>query len=195
MLTRFVVLGFTLLMATSFVNSVTAETLPLKCAIAGSFTDGVETHLDTNGDGLSANLSQGVVKCNVGSGISHEEIEWIESPVSACPNKPGMIEFHISPTQGQHRSVSTDTKTTDQLFAQVTLGTLCFDSSTGKGTVTTEGKYLGGTGKNAGATGSFTSQSSLSYLAFGFKDGVFGGFGQFTGTLKGTLIRPKDDDE
>jgi len=103
-----------------------------------------------------------------------------------------MIEFHISPTQGQHRSVATDMKTTDQLFGQMTSGTLCFDAFSGKGAVTSEGKYLGGTGKNTGATGSFTAQSSLSYLAFGFKDGVFGGFGQFTGTLTGTLIRPNN---
>jgi hypothetical protein len=104
-----------------------------------------------------------------------------------------MLEFHIDQTQGQHRSVSTDSKTGDQTFSQITSGTFCFDTATGQTTGTTTGVYLGGTGKATGATGTFTSQTSGSYLMFGFKNGVFGGFGQFSGTLETTINFPNSN--
>jgi hypothetical protein len=183
-------------MLTGFVNHATAETRKLKCTIAGTFTDGVETNIDTNGDNVSATLDQGAFKCNGSSGIFQEEAEWIrQSTVTSCPNVPSMLEFHIvDRTQGQQRSVTTDSKTGDQTFSQVNSGTLCFDTATLQFTTTTEGIYRGGTGKAAGATGTFTSQTSGSYLMFGFKNGVFGGFGQFTGTVDSTVNFPNGND-
>jgi hypothetical protein len=190
MRTRYLILGLTLCMLTGLVSHAAAETRHFKCTIAGTFTD-VETYIDTNGDNRSATLDQGVFTCNGSNGIFQEEVEWIpQSAVTTCPAEPGMREFHVSPTQGQHRSVSTDAKTGDQSFSQITSGTLCFNTFTGQTSVTSEGVYIGGTGKAAGATGTFTSQTSGSYLMFGFKGGVFGGFGQFTGTVDSTLILP-----
>jgi hypothetical protein len=103
-----------------------------------------------------------------------------------------MIELHIDPTQGQLRSVQTNLKTGDQTFTQITSGTLCFNTSAWpwKTTAMSEGIYIGGTGKLTGATGTSTSQTTGSYLAAGSKNGVFGGFGQFTGTVDATLILP-----
>jgi hypothetical protein len=53
---------------------------------------------------------------------------------------------------------------------------------------TNKGIYIGGTGKATGTMGTFTSQTSGNYLMSGFKNGVFGGFGQFSGTVDATLI-------
>ena len=188
MRTQYLILGLALFVFTGLVSHAAAETRHLKCTIAGTFTDGVETHIDTNGDFASAILDQGVSNCNGSNAIFQEEAEWIETAISDCPSD--MVEFHISPTQGQHRGVSTDLKTGDQTFAQITFGTFCFDTATGQFTIKTEGIYIGGTGKTTGATGTFTSQTSGSYLMFGFKDGVFGGFGQFSGTVNAILILP-----
>jgi hypothetical protein len=179
-------------MLTGLVSHATALTRNFKCTIAGTFTDdGVETHIDTNGDGASATLDQGIFTCNGSNGVFQEEVEWIpQQTITNCPDVPGMVELHIDQTQGQHRSVSTDAKTGAQTFSQITSGTLCLNIFTGQSTITSEGVYIGGTGKLTGATGTFTSQTSGSYLMLGFKNGVFGGFGQFTGTVDATLILP-----
>jgi len=192
MRTRYLTLGISLFMLTSLVSHAAAETRRLKCTIAGTFTDGVETNIDTNGDNRSATLDQGAFKCNGTSGIYQAEAEWIPQPtVTTCPNVPSMREFHIvDQTQGQGRSVSTDSKTGDQTFSQITSGTFCLDTATGDYTTTTTGIYRGGTGKSTGATGTYTLQAAGSYLMFGFKDGIFGGFGQFTGTVDSTVTFP-----
>lgn len=192
MRTRYLTIGLSLFMLTGLASHAAAETRRFKCTISGTFTDdGVETHIDTNGDNLSATLDQGVFTCNGSNGVFQEEAEWISQPtITNCPDVPGMVELHIDPTQGQQRSVSTDAKTGDQTFSQITSGTLCLNIFTGQSTSKSEGIYIGGTGKAAGATGTYTSQTSGSYLMLGFKNGVFGGFGQFTGTVDSTLIVP-----
>jgi hypothetical protein len=168
------------------------KTQHFRCTSSGTFADGVETNIDTNGDGASATLDQGFAKCNIGNSIFQEEVEWIFQPtLTDCPNVPGMLELHISQTQGQQRFVATDLTTGDQTFSQITSGTLCFNTSTGFVTTTAEGIIFGGTGKNAGVTGTYTGQGSGSHLAAGFKGGVFGGFGQFSSTSEVTLTLPK----
>jgi hypothetical protein len=188
--TRHFTLGLTLLMLTGIVSYVEAETRHLKCTQSNTFTDGVETRIDTNGDNASATLAQGIANCNGSRSFVQEETEWIPRPVTTCPDVPNMFEFHISPTQGQHRGVATDLKTGDQTFAQITSGTICINASTGLLTGTAEGIYIGGTGKNTGATGAFKSHFSGRYLAFGCKGGICGGFGQATATAEATLILP-----
>jgi hypothetical protein len=42
-----------------------------------------------------------------------------------------------------------------------------------------------------GASGSIDGQGTGKYLVSGSKEGVFGGFGQFTETVTGTLNIPK----
>src|SRR5438552_18835267 len=119
-----ILLGLTLPIFLGLVSHAAAETRHLTCTISGSFTDGIETNIDTNGDGASATLGQGAVRCNGGSAIFQEEVEWIFQPtLTNCPNKPGVFELHLSSTQGQQRSVNTDSQTGDQLFGQVTSGT------------------------------------------------------------------------
>lgn len=195
MRTYYLPLGFAVLMLTSLASDAAAETRRAKCILSGSFTDGVETHIDTNGDGFSGTLDQGFVTCNDGkrtvSAIFQEEAEWIPQPtVTTCPNTPGVFEFRISETQGQHRSVATELKNGDQSFAKVVAGTLCFDSTTGVTTTTTHAIYLGGTGRNVGITGTIDAKTTGNSLITGSKGGIFGSFGHFTGTATVTATFP-----
>lgn len=189
------------LMLTGAIGAAEASTQHLHCKGAGTFVAGVETHLDTNGDGASADLDQGLYNCRSDSGFPfsgnrfffQEEVEWILRPVTTCPVGTSE-ELYIDPTHGQQRVVSTDEKTGDQLFGQITSATLCVDFATLPITLTVSGQNetIGGTGKYAGATGTGNFHTVGSYLMFGFKDGVFGGFGHFNFTSDGTLILPND---
>jgi hypothetical protein len=190
MRTHHLTLGLTLLMFTGIVSYAEAKTRHLKCTQSNTFADGVETRIDTNGDNASATLSQGIGNCNGSNALVQEEAEWIQTAVTHCPHEPNMFEFYISETQGQQRAVGTDLKTGDQTFARITSGTLCVNAATGILSGTAEGIYIGGTGKNTDATGTFESHFSGRYLAFGCKDGICGGFGQSTATIEATLILP-----
>ena len=198
MRTRHFTLGIAFLLLTGAVVAAEAKTLRTHCKGGGTFTDGVETNIDTNGDGASARVDQGADVCNIGSFVFQEETEWIPRPVtSACPAGT-TDEFYIDATHGQHSGVGTNEETGDQLFGKNTSATLCLNSSTGTFTISGQSVTIGGTGKYASATGTGSFQSVGSYLAAGFKAGVFGGFGQFTFTSDGTLTLPngghgKDD--
>ncbi len=192
MRTRFSTLGLTLLMLTGFISSVSAKTQHLSCTFASTFADGVETHIDTNGDGVSAGLSQGIDNCNIGRFFIQLETEYVGpiTPLTTCPQ--GTEEFHGV----QNRSVWTEEKTSDQVLSEASVITLCLNPSlpdlpfsyTGKVTV------IGGTGKFAGATGSIDIRGAGKYLVLGVKDNVFGGFGQFTEIGTGTLTLPGEKD-
>ncbi len=110
------------------------------------------------------------------------------------------MEFHIDATHGQHRSVTTDEKTGDQTFGQLLSGTQCAQFSTWPFTFFGWGNgiFIGGTGKATGATGTYENHFSGSYLQAGCKGGCpgpFGGFGQFTATVDGTLNLPNAKDD
>ena len=172
------------------VGQADAKTQHLHCTSSETFTAGVETNIDTNADDFSANLAQGLENCNIGRLFMQEESEY-QTPLSApvtCP--AGSQEYRIQ----QNHGVATDEKTSDQLFWEIATNeaTTCLNpdltfSFTGHGT------FAGGTGQFTGASGSFDAQSTGSYLVFGFKGGVFGGFGQVTITSDGTLKLPKDN--
>ena len=199
MRTRHFTLGIALFLLTGVVGVANAKTQQVHCKGSGTLADGVETHIDVNGDGASATLDQGLENCNIGRFFFQEELEWIlQRTLTNCPAGTS-AEYHISAEPGFHpapngqgTSVGTDEKTGDQLFNQVTSATLCFNISTIPFTFTASGQtnILGGTGKYAGATGTGSFQTVGSELAVGVKDGVFGGFGQFTATSDGTLTLP-----
>src|SRR5262249_50060412 len=63
MRTHYLTFGMTLLMLASVVGTANAKTQHVNCTFASSFTDGVETNIDTDGDGLSATLNQGINNC------------------------------------------------------------------------------------------------------------------------------------
>ena len=180
------------------VGTAEGKTQKFHCTYSGTFTNGVETNIDTNGDGASATLAQGVTNCSPGgTSFFQQEQEWILQPtVPTCPEGT-TNEYHIDEPTGQSRDVGTAEKTGDQLFSRITSATLCINFSTFPFQFTNSGhaEVIGGTGKSTGATGTYDFQSSGSYLQFGFKNGVFGGFGQFTGTEDGTLNLPKDNQD
>ena len=179
------------------VGAAEAGTRHVHCQGAGTFVDGVETHIDTNGDGQSAGVDQGLQNCNIGRLFFQEELEWIpRSVTSACPAGTTEESF-IDPTHGQQRGISTNEKTGDQLFGKITSATLCLNGSAFPFPFTVSGQFelIGGTGKYTGATGTGEVHSAGSFLSFGVKDGVFGGFGQFTFTSDGTLTLPGDHEE
>ena len=187
-------LGLALFMLMGLTGHATAETHHLKCTHSLTGVDGVESHLDTNGDNVPANAAQGILICNGFRGLTHEELEVLPRPLTTCPKVPNMSEAYLSPTQGQHRIVITDMKTGDQLFGQNTSMVFCVDTSDAAHltfSVTVEGRYVGGTGEYREAQGTFTGHYSGSFLIYGFKDGVFGGFDQATGETEATMILPK----
>src|SRR5689334_15363281 len=132
MRTQSLTLGMTLLMCTSTVSIAIADTQQFHCRGGGSFTDGIETNIDTTGvngipDGVSATVDQGAEVCNTGNAVFQEEVEWIPRAVtSACPTGT-TDEFYIDAKndQGQERAVFTDEETGDQAFAQLTSATEC----------------------------------------------------------------------
>jgi hypothetical protein len=172
------------------------KTRHVQCKGSATFADGVETHIDTNGDNASAVLGQGLEDCTNGRFFFQEEVEWVARPVtSACPLGTAE-ELFIDATHGQQRSAATDEKTSDQLFGQITSATLCFNpSASPQFTVSGHFEIIGGTGKYAGATGTGTFHTVANYLMVGSKGGVFGGFGQYNFTTDGTLILPKGEDD
>jgi hypothetical protein len=195
MRTRHFTFGIALLFLTSFVGAVNAKTIHTHCTGAGTSASGVETNIDTDGDGVSATFDQGLQNCNTGRSFFQEENEWIHQPtVTTCPAGT-TDEFHIDSTHGQNRGVATDERTGDQLFFKTTSSTLCGNFSTFPFTFTTSVQYeiIGGTGKTAGATGTGESHASGSSLAAGCKGGCpgpFGDFGQFTFTSDSTVNLP-----
>jgi len=169
-------------------NGDDGKTKHLRCTFSGTFVSGVENHLDTNGDGRSASVHQGIVNCNIGRFLLHEEFEFLDplpAPVT-CP--AGTAEFDLV----QAHAVLTAEKTSDQLFFEDAAGasTFCLNPDL-TFSFTEHGTFAGGTGQFTEASGSFDGQGTGKYLVFGFKEGVFGGFSQFTETVTGTLNIPK----
>src|SRR5215510_13791988 len=93
--------GIALVLLTGVVGTADAKTLRTHCTGAGTVADGVETNLDTNGDGVSATLDQGIQNCNTGRSFFQEENEWIHlTTVTTCPAVPDRTtdEYHIDST-------------------------------------------------------------------------------------------------
>jgi hypothetical protein len=176
-------IGMVLLLASAG-SSADIKTKDVRCTSAATFVSGVENHLDTNDDGQSAGVHQGLASCNIGRFISHEVFEF-QAPLSAPVSCPaGTQEFGFVQA---HRVLSTE-KTADQLFVEDGAGggTLCLYPDL-TFTFTEHGTFAGGTGQFTGASGSFDGQGTGKYLVFGSKDGVFGGVGQYTETVTETL--------
>src|SRR5262245_53788627 len=201
MRTRYFTFGIALFLLTGIVGLANDKTLRSHCTGSGPAADGLVTKLDTNGDGLSATLDQGIQNCNTGRAFFQEENEWIHQPaVTTCPAGT-TDEFHIDSAQGQSRGVAIDEKTGDQVFYKTTSSTLCVNGSAGTFTTSVQFEIFGGTGKATGATGRGESHANGSILVAGCKGGCpgpFGDFGQFTFTSDGTVNLPnagkgKDD--
>ena len=169
-------------------NGDDSKTKHLSCSFSATFVSGVENHLDTNGDGRSASVHQGLVNCNIGRFLFQEEFEFLApltTPVS-CPAGTTQFDLH------QAHVVLISEKTADQLFFEDAASgeTFCLNPDL-TFSFTEHGTFAGGTGRFAEASGSIDGQGTGKYLVFGSKDGIFGGFGQFTETATGTLVESK----
>jgi hypothetical protein len=176
-------------------SSDEVRTIPFTCNFAGTFADGVETNIDTNNDGVSAGLDQGLENCNTGRAFFREVVEYQGKPLDTIPKScPQGTTFALALVQAH--GVAT-TEQAEQVFSASgpNEATLCFNESDGTFSVTSHGTITGGTGAFTGASGTFDAQATGKYLVFGFKNGVFGGFGQFSGTSTGTLILPHGGDD
>jgi len=167
-------------------NSHAGKTQDLRwrCTGSSTFADGVETHIDTDGVGASAGLNQGLQNCTIGRFFFQEEAEYAGPfAVTTCPQ--GSAEYHLV----QHHGVNIEEKTSDQLFEAADAITLCLNSDL---TFSATGhiSFTSGTGHFTGASGAFDFQATGKYLAFGFRDNIFGGFGQSSFTSTGTLTLP-----
>jgi len=193
---RSFIMGIALvLLLAGAVGAADSRTRHVLCKGSATFADGVETHIDTNGDGASAVLGQGLENCTNGRFFFQEEVEWVaRSVTSACP--PGTTEeLFIDPTHGQQRFAATNERTSDQLFGKITSATLCFNpSASPQFTASGQFETIGGTGKYTGATGTGTFHTVANYLMVGSKGEVFGGFGQYNFTIDQTLTLPHDND-
>jgi hypothetical protein len=176
-------IGMVLLLAGAG-NSAEVKTKYVRCSFSATFVSGVETHLDTNDDGRSAGAHQGLENCNTGGFFFHEAAEF-QAPIPPVTCPAGTLEFRIQ----QEHGVSTEEKSGDQLFYEVATNeeTLCLNPSDFTFSFTAQGTITDGTGQFTGASGSFESQATGQYLVTGEKEGVFGGFGQFSGTSTKTL--------
>ena len=170
-------------------NGDDSKTKHLRCTFSGTFVSGVENHLDTNGDKRSASVHQGLVHCNLGRFLFQEEFEF-QPCQGACPVScpAGTTEYDLVQAQG----VLTAEKTSEQLFFEDGAGASTFCLSPDLTFSFTEhATFAGGTGQFTEASGSIDGQGTGKYLVSGSKEGVFGGFGQFTETATGTLNIPK----
>ena len=77
----------------------------------------------------------------------------------------------------------------DQLYSQIVTRTQCFDTA-GRFTSTDTVRIVGGTGKFAGASGTFEQSFSGFFQYFDANANPAQGFGSASGELEGTLILP-----
>ena len=184
----FILSSALMLLVAGNVGGDDVKTKRIRCTFAATFVSGVENHLDTNGDMRSASVHQGLVNCNIGQFLFQEEFEFLDplpAPVT-CPT--GTTEFDLL----QAQVVLTAEKTADQLFFEDAAGggTFCLNPDL-TFSFTEHGTFAGGTGQFTEASGSIDGQGTGQYLVSGSKEGVFGGFGQFTETVTGTFNIPK----
>jgi hypothetical protein len=155
-----------------------ARAIPFNGSLSGSL---ISTQIDTNGDGLKAGLSLGIINTNLGRFTSQgvgEFLPPLPAPVT-CPSDH--LEFPLLVFRG----VDTHEKTGDQLFFEYTSGTACVDPATGTSSFSGVGNFVGGTGQFAGVTGSFEANSAGTTLV---SDPAGNSFGNRTVEFTGTLI-------
>jgi len=162
---RYFIIGIALVLllaGTVGAAEVKTKTKPVSCTFAASAADGVETHIDTNGDGQSALLAQGINNCSFGKFFIQVETEYTSpvTPNTTCPT--GTEELHLV----QNHSVWTEENTADQLFGEATSISLCLNATSADlpFSYTAKAILAGGTGRFAGATGSLDLQGSGKYL-------------------------------
>jgi hypothetical protein len=147
---------------------------------SGSF---VSTSIDTNNDGVPANLGTFEGTSMIGTVTTQVTIqslnEFQSSESVTCPN--GNVGFTLVQGHFVKRIANGDL-----LLGTWESGTSCFDPTTSTSKTTQKGKFIGGTGQFANATGPVEIDYTSTFLANTKKDGF--AFGGTTGTGTGTII-------
>ena len=149
---------------------------PVKMRYAGS---GIDTHFDTNGDGLYLSLSQANGRGTFGNFAIAITAEFGLPSSGDCA--AGELDLPLVSSEAVYTFADQS-----QLFAIQSGGYLCLDTVTGHYYGQVEGDYVGGTGRFEGATGRVTSQFEGQNL--GNSDV---GFRSIKGTVGGTVNRSK----
>ncbi len=175
------VLGAVLLIL-SFMSAITyAGERPISMRWNGTVVD---TAIDLNGDGFLANVIDAQAKGSFGARSLDIFTEFALAGI--CDEKPNVLYVSM-----WYSKPVTTFANGDLLWGSVTNGWMCMDITTGDFTGEAEGLYEGGTGRFAGATGSFVapfSGKSLTISELGIN------FGPVAGRLEGTVVLDNDDD-
>lgn len=151
-----------------------AQAAPGTEAVSGNFTD---TAIDTNDDGMQANLINGATKGR--GGATYQGI-WEVSfgpPTGAC--EPGEVEGEVVAYSIVRRFANGDLQYS--ALDPVEKGSLCFDTTIGLSTLTINANVIGGTGKYANASGSYTAEYVVRQLLPDPMGGI--AHGAFSGTV------------
>jgi hypothetical protein len=133
-------------------------------------------------------LATGILVSNRGRFIFQSLLKLLPpiAPTGTCPI--GQLELPLL----LNRIVAKHEETGDQLFAQLTSGTLCLNPPVGTSSFSGEGVFTGGTGELASATGSFT-QTFTSVTLIRTPGPPPRAFLRATSTMTGTLLLTDDD--
>jgi len=164
---------------------VTATLVVAQSATAGVFGEQVsgnfsDTAIDIDSDGGAANLFSGATKGN-GSATYEGIIEIKLTPAVACAG--GGIAGTVVAYSIVRRYASGDL-----LVSELVPGgnnTLCFNLGTGLATLDIDAAFDGGTGKYAGASGSYHASYTVRLLVADPAGGI--AHGTFSGSTSGTL--------
>jgi len=146
----------------------------MNMSYAGS---GIDTQLDSNGDGLYVSLSQATGKGTYGKFSIAITAEFgLPGAYGNC--MPDTLDFPLVSSEAVYTFADQS-----QLFAIQSGGYLCLAESTGNYYGQVEGNYVGGTGRFSNATGTLTSKFYGQNLGVGFRS--------INGTVEGTVNRLK----
>jgi hypothetical protein len=167
-----------LLLLTGVIGRAEAKSRHFSNHFGGSGVNGV---IDTNGDGLTANVYTGIANTNLGGFLFQGESEVLPALATNVNCPAGTEELPLL----QAHTVLTDQKTGEQLFLTYTSGTACLDPASLTFIGHEQGSFSGGTGRFVHAAGTFAEDDTGSVLVFDLP--AFHDLSNITGTLTGTI--------
>ena len=174
-----------LLMAPFVVAPSYAKEVPIKISYTGSLVPIPVNYSGGNGATVLIGQSRG----SFGASMSHIVTEWVEDDAETCVGDYEGYDYYSL----FHAAMIVTFSNNDQLFSagadwlDGASGWMCLNTATGHFVGEAGGEFSGGTGRFAGASGSFLSPFSgynLAYFGLGY------GVGPITGTIEGTVIFP-----
>jgi hypothetical protein len=175
------------LLLTVGLESAHARQRSFKGTFSGTFLD---TRIDLfptgTPDGIPASWGTSEVEGTLGKARSQGVAETVPTgETEACP---GGV-FVIDAQNGGFGAITTTFGNGDQTYNQISTRTVCANA-VGGFTVSDTGVIVNGTGKFAGASGTFEQSYTGFYQAYDPHANPAQGFGSFTGQFTGTLILP-----